>query len=175
MRYIRTLIVTVGTSQISKERKLFIRKTVRELLSFKFIPQGYFLKMKQISPIITKAIGGLLRTPHKGGSASWDTPASASPEASNLGQLSTLEVPSLTLGVFLEDNFLTDRSGGRFWGVSSAVHLLCTLFLFLFPDGSVGKESACNAGDPGSIPGLGRSGEGNDSPLQYSCLKNSMD
>ena len=42
MRYIRTLIVTVGTSQISKERKLFIRKTVRELLSFKFIPQGYF-------------------------------------------------------------------------------------------------------------------------------------
>ena len=37
------------------------------------------------------------------------------------------------------------------------------------------KESACNAGDPGSIPGLGRSGEGNDSPRQYSCLKNSMD
>ena len=79
MMDIRTLIVTVGTSQISKERKLFIRKTVRELLSFKFIPQGYFLKMKQISPIITKAIGGLLRTPSKGGSASWDTPASASP------------------------------------------------------------------------------------------------
>ena len=70
MRYIRTVIITVGTSQISKERKLFIRKTVRELLSFKFIPQGYFFKMKQISPIITKAIGGLLRTPHKGGSTS---------------------------------------------------------------------------------------------------------
>ena len=42
MRYIRTPIVTVGTSQISKERKLFIRMTVRELLSFKLIPQGYF-------------------------------------------------------------------------------------------------------------------------------------
>ena len=42
-----------------------------------------------------------------------------------------------------------------------------------FPDG---KESACNAGDPGSIPGLGRSpGEGNGSPLQYSCLENSID
>ena len=38
------------------------------------------------------------------------------------------------------------------------------------------KESVCNAGDPGSIPGLGRSpGEGNGYPLQYFCLKNSMD
>ena len=38
------------------------------------------------------------------------------------------------------------------------------------------KESACNAGDPGSIPGLGRSpGEGNGDPLQYSCLENPMD
>ena len=38
------------------------------------------------------------------------------------------------------------------------------------------KESACNAGDPGSIPGSGRSpGEGNGNPLQYSCLENSMD
>ena len=41
---------------------------------------------------------------------------------------------------------------------------------------SNGKASACNAGDPGSIPGLGRSpGEGNGYPLQYSCLENSMD
>ena len=40
-----------------------------------------------------------------------------------------------------------------------------------FPDGSEGKASACNAGDPGLIPGLGRSsGEGNCNPLQYSCL-----
>ena len=44
------------------------------------------------------------------------------------------------------------------------------------PCGSDDKASACNAGDPGSIPGLGRSpGEGNGNPLQYSCLKNSMD
>ena len=42
--------------------------------------------------------------------------------------------------------------------------------------GSDGKESACNVGDPGLIPGLGRSlGEGNGNPLQYSCLENSMD
>ena len=37
------------------------------------------------------------------------------------------------------------------------------------------KESACNAGDPGSIPGLGRSPEGNGNPLQYSCLENPVD
>ena len=45
-----------------------------------------------------------------------------------------------------------------------------------FSDSSVGKESACNAGDPGSIPGSGRSPEeGIGCPLQYSGLENSMD
>ena len=45
-----------------------------------------------------------------------------------------------------------------------------------FHGGSDGKESACNAGDPDLIPVLGRSpGEGNGSPLQYSCLENPMD
>ena len=45
-----------------------------------------------------------------------------------------------------------------------------------FPGGSIGKESACNAGDLGSIPGLGRSpGEGKGNPLQYSGLENSTD
>ena len=45
-----------------------------------------------------------------------------------------------------------------------------------FPGGSDGKESAENAGDPGSIPESGRSpGEGNGNPLQVSCLENSMD
>ena len=45
-----------------------------------------------------------------------------------------------------------------------------------FPGGSDGKVSACNAGDLGSIPGLGRSpGEGNGNPLQYSHLENPMD
>ena len=44
------------------------------------------------------------------------------------------------------------------------------------PDSSAGKESACNAGDPGLIPGLGRSpGEGKVYPFQYSGLENSMD
>ena len=51
------------------------------------------------------------------------------------------------------------------------------MFFFIqdFPSGSAGKESACNVGDLGSIPGLGRSpGEGNGYPLQYSGLENSM-
>ena len=49
--------------------------------------------------------------------------------------------------------------------------------LFLgFPGGSDGKESSCNAGDLGLIPGLGRSpGIGHGNPLQYSCLESSMD
>ena len=45
-----------------------------------------------------------------------------------------------------------------------------------FPGGSDGKDSACNAGDAGSVPGLGRSPEeGNGYPLQYSGLENSVD
>ena len=45
-----------------------------------------------------------------------------------------------------------------------------------FPGSSDSKESACNAGDLGLIPGLGRSpGEWNGNPFQYSCLENSMD
>ena len=47
---------------------------------------------------------------------------------------------------------------------------------FGFPAGLDCKESACNAGDPGSIPGSGRSpGEGHGNPLQYSCLENCME
>ena len=45
-----------------------------------------------------------------------------------------------------------------------------------FPGGSDSEESACNAGDLGSVPGLGKSpGVGKGNPLQYSCLENSMD
>ena len=50
------------------------------------------------------------------------------------------------------------------------------LLLLGFPHSSVGKESTWDAGDPGSIPGSGRSaGEGIGYPLQYSGLENSMD
>ena len=57
----------------------------------------------------------------------------------------------------------------RVWG------LILNMILPL-PGGSEVKASAYNVGDPGSIPGLGRSlGEGNGNPLQYSCLENPMD
>ena len=50
------------------------------------------------------------------------------------------------------------------------------IYVLGFSGGSHGKASDCNAADPGSIPGLGRSpGEGNGNPLQYSCLENPMD
>ena len=52
----------------------------------------------------------------------------------------------------------------------------CKGVFWCFPGGSDGKESPCNVGDPGSIPGSGRSpGKGHGNPLQYSCLENPMD
>ena len=70
------------------------------------------------------------------------------------------------------------------WHLLLAAIYSCVVFIFVpffgspmgFPDGSAGKESACNVGDLGSIPGLGRSlGEGKGYPLQYSGLENSID
>ena len=65
------------------------------------------------------------------------------------------------------------------WGYSPGTFIFIDSFTgesLGFPDGSDGKESTCNSGDLSSIPGLGRSlGGGNGSPLQYSCLENSMD
>ena len=63
-------------------------------------------------------------------------------------------------------------------GMQQGDSVICVSILFQvlfqkesFPDSSVGKESACNAGDPGSIPGSGRSpGEGIGYPLQYSWV-----
>ena len=52
----------------------------------------------------------------------------------------------------------------------------CSVFVPGFPGGPNSKESACNAGDLGLIPRSGRFlEEGNDNPVQYSCLENSMD
>ena len=59
---------------------------------------------------------------------------------------------------------------------SSTINYLVLCLLFHFPWGSAGKETTCNAGVLGSIPGLGRSpGEGKGYPLQYSDLENTMD
>ena len=67
---------------------------------------------------------------------------------------------------------------GTGWALGILLHRILQQAVLLngFPDNSVGKESACNAGDPGSIPGLGRSaGEGIGHPLQHSDLENSME
>ena len=63
------------------------------------------------------------------------------------------------------------------WGRKSQTRLSDFTFTFTrLSSSSDSKDSACNAGNPDSIPGLGSSpGEGNGSPLQYSCLENSMD
>ena len=78
---------------------------------------------------------------------------------------------------FCLDNCM-DR--GAWWavvyGVAQSWTRLKRLSSSSFPGGSEGKASACNVGDPGSIPGLGTSpGEGNGNPLQYSCLENPVD
>ena len=65
---------------------------------------------------------------------------------------------------------------GKMGGSINETMLTVTLIGWWIPGSSAGKESACNVGDLGSIPGLGRSpGEGNGYPLQYSGLENSID
>ena len=72
--------------------------------------------------------------------------------------------------------------GKKYYYVQSAVQIKVSRILSMpyrsssFPGSSDGKESACNEGDPGSIPGSGRSpGEGNGNPLQHSFLENPTD
>ena len=61
------------------------------------------------------------------------------------------------------------------YNISEMCEIICNIETS-FPGGSDGKVSVYNVGDPGSIPGLGRSpGEGNGNPLQYSCLEDPMD
>ena len=80
--------------------------------------------------------------------------------------------PSLTLPASIPSN---SKTLIFFLHKFDLVYLLSILFEG-FPGGSVSKVYTCNAGDPGSIPELGRSpGEENGYPLLYSCLENSMD
>ena len=68
------------------------------------------------------------------------------------------------------------RTQSSLWSISRICTPGKTIALTILPSSSDGKESACNAGDLGSIPGLRRSpGEGKGYPLQYSGLENSMD
>ena len=71
--------------------------------------------------------------------------------------------------------FVPDLRGNAF-SLTIENNVCCRLIIYIFPGGSNGKASAYNAGDLGSIPGLGRSsGDGNGNPRQYSCLENPMD
>ena len=115
------------------------------------------------------------------------------PQCSNQGVDSRLHSPPLSFPKSLERRVEEAGEAGRLpspcsWCLGQDIPNVkgnfgpCPLLLspqgaiFLpsldFPGDSEGKESACNAGDPGSIPGSGRSpGEGNGLPLQYSCLE----
>ena len=79
---------------------------------------------------------------------------------------------------FFREDWGTESCGGgkqEYWDVCSS-NFMCVGTTRGFPGGSDSKESACNAGDPGSIPGSERPpGEGNGLPLQYSHLENSVD
>ena len=74
------------------------------------------------------------------------------------------------------DLFIRDVTTKEWSLVKRQVFSVVIFLLKDFPGGSDGKASAYNVGDPGSVPGLRRSsGEGNGSPLQYSCLEYLMD
>ena len=116
-------------------------------------------------------------------------PSSASPAVSttdqglNLGplqwELGVLATrPPVRLDQWEWDNFESHLFYLKQLGLRQVTSLLWVSFSLFkgFPDISVGKESACSAGDPSSIPELGRfPGVGNVYPLQYSDLENSMD
>ena len=99
------------------------------------------------------------------------------------GQLSRLVSPECSGGLPWGATLNWDWT--RLWLLSPGMRMFGGKPAWLLPSpwkvipkvhGSEGKESACKAGDLGSIPGWGRSpGEGNGYPLQYSCLGNSMD
>ena len=86
--------------------------------------------------------------------------------------------------IYQDENMCSSGDGIKMIYLIKFPHIIVdTHLLFMgafiyggFPGGSEGKASACNAGDPGSIPGSERfPGEGNGNPLQYSCLENPMD
>ena len=87
---------------------------------------------------------------------------------------------SVRNSLFLINSWGINRRGKPLPGAEESRHFLHYCFYMVisrgFPGGSDSKASAWNAGDPGLIPGLGRSpGEGNGNPLQHSCLENPMD
>ena len=100
--------------------------------------------------------------------------------ACNVGDLGSIpglgRLPGEGKGYPLQYSGLENSMDYIVHGVEKSQTLLSDFFLKGFADGSVGKESTCNAGEPNSILGLGRSpGEGKVYPLQFSGPENSMD
>ena len=106
----------------------------------------------------------------------WPCPASSCSHSLELGLCAKWVIPVQRdiLGVSLNyPPWSTQNSLSR---SSPLFKSLIAHIFFWWPLGSHGKEASCNAGDLGSITGLGRSpGERNGNPLQYSCLENPMD
>ena len=102
-----------------------------------------------------------------------------------ISQPETCSSTSINVGLIVSSPFCTRNWCGQNSSCHGLVHVTdCSgrkkmnffILMFTFPGVSAIKESACNAGDPGSIPGLGRSpGEGNGCSLQYSCLESHLD
>ena len=92
-----------------------------------------------------------------------------SPNCLNIQKWTTLE---LYVNDIEREPYMID-SKRNFIVADAYPGLWASLVVQGFPGGSDGKESACNVGDPGLIPGSGKfPGEGNGNPLQHSCLKN---
>ena len=120
-----------------------------------------------------------LENPRAGG-AWWAAVYGVAQSRTRLKQLSSSSSSRASLVAQLVKKNLPAKQETRFDFWARKIHWrrdkLPTPVSLGFPGGSDGKESTCNAGDLGSIPGLGRSpGEENSYPLQYSGLENSID
>ena len=103
----------------------------------------------------------------------WPYPNTMEKEMASHSSTLAWEIPGIKEPSGLQ--YLGSQRVGHDWATNTYLHLLTQGIILGFPGGSDGKESACNAGDLGSVPGSGRfPGEGNGYPLQYSCLENSM-
>ena len=117
-----------------------------------------------------------MRADREGGAAAWLTGTLAAPGVQGQGLLPPQEFWPYQSLFLASCSWRSEGLFGQSFSVASPIQAVRGLPCRGFPGGSDGKASGFNVGDPGSIPGSGRSpGKGNGNPLQYSCLENSMD